>query len=250
MFTFGILQLSNFSRGCLKNRLPLKCLMGEWERREVCLSSLPNVCCAQVCVWEEVRRVESREYRELQSLYEESERRLKQVSETRTRLQILTQTGSHTDSFVSKGRPVATLMMNMMRFSHSDWFNSCFRTGCHSAATDKKLSLTHDFFAWHDVNFPLFWSSLFTTVTRIPIQGGAMGVCDSDPCRDVLPLPSEGSHITRILGKCTFNVPWLPSWFDTAVLWGDEPLHVLPSGRRSKVSFKWHSRWISSSQIF
>lgn len=36
--------------------------------------------CAQVCVWEEVRCVESWEYRELQCLCEESERRLKQVS--------------------------------------------------------------------------------------------------------------------------------------------------------------------------
>lgn len=32
-------------------------------------------------MWEEVRCVESQEYRELQRLYEESERRLKQVSE-------------------------------------------------------------------------------------------------------------------------------------------------------------------------
>ncbi|CAK6967144.1 LOW QUALITY PROTEIN: regulator of G-protein signaling 22 [Scomber scombrus] len=35
----------------------------------------------QVCVQEEVRRVDSREYRELQSLHEESERRLNQVSQ-------------------------------------------------------------------------------------------------------------------------------------------------------------------------
>lgn len=38
--------------------------------------------CVQVCVWEEVRCVESQEYRELQRLCEESERRLKQVSES------------------------------------------------------------------------------------------------------------------------------------------------------------------------
>lgn len=37
--------------------------------------------CVQVCVQEEVRCVDSQEYRELQSLYEESERRLNQVSQ-------------------------------------------------------------------------------------------------------------------------------------------------------------------------
>ncbi|XP_074510625.1 regulator of G-protein signaling 22 isoform X2 [Sebastes fasciatus] len=40
----------------------------------------------KVCVQEEVRCVDSREYRELQSLYEESERRLKQVEQCRSML--------------------------------------------------------------------------------------------------------------------------------------------------------------------
>lgn len=40
-----------------------------------------NCLYAQVCVWEEVRYVESQGYRELQSLNEKSERWLKQVSQ-------------------------------------------------------------------------------------------------------------------------------------------------------------------------
>lgn len=107
-----------------------------------------------------------------------------------------------------------------------------------------------DMMCWEKDKCSSFWISLFTTVALISIQGWAMGVCDSDPWRDALPLPSEGSHITRILGKCASKLPWSPSWFNTKEPWGDEPLHVLPSGRRSKVSFRWHNWWISSTDIF
>lgn len=218
---------------------------------------VPNVCCAQVCAWEEVRRVESREYRELQSLYQESERRLKQVSKTpplpqsqlKARNSFFTQTSTPPlPTPVIVGWPVSTLEWKWRISNVADFLS-------HSAAAEKKLSFRKSLLTvtwWFPIKsffklFSLPRPSLFTAVAVIPTQGGAMGVCDFQLFWDALQLPFKGFRITRILGECASKLPRLPFRFNTSLPRGDQPLYVLPSGRRGKVrGWKWHNCWISS----